>query len=582
MPKKKTLIDLIIQEKLIDPNAFNAFKKEAEDKHIPLEDYILSKGAIKEEDFYRLKAKFLGFPFKLLSEKLVDPGVFKLVPLEAVKHYKFIPLNIDSKKGALEVGMLDPEDVEAREALKFIAHRSSLSPKIYLVTPTDFRIILKQYSTLKGEVQTALTELEKEMKKEKIVLKVVDKKEKLEKIAEEAPITRVVATIINHAIEEKASDIHIEPIESSLKIRFRIDGILTTNLVLPVKIHPAIASRIKILSNLKIDETRVPQDGRFFTVIGNRQVDFRVSTFPTYSGEKIVMRILDPVSGLRSLPELGLEARNLKILKGAILRPYGLILITGPTGSGKTTTLYSILKILNKEDVNIVSLEDPIEYYLEGINQSQIRPEIGYTFATGLRHVLRQDPDKIMVGEIRDNETAALAIHAALTGHLVLSTLHTNTALGVIPRLIDMGVDPYLLPSTLILAMGQRLVRRLCPGKEGMTPSPKIKKRMDEEIEEIKQIDSKLLDKLKIKEPYKIYRPKPSKACPKGTSGRIAVYEILSMTPELEKVILKEPSETKIREEANRQGMLTMLQDGLLKALRGIVSFEEVTKTIEE
>ncbi len=574
---KKTLIDLILEKKLIDPAALNALKKEAKEKNVPLEDHLLAKQAIKEKDFFQLKAKLLKIPFRSLSGENIKIDVFRLIPIEAVQHYKFVPIAIDRKKGFIEVGILDPGNVEAREALKFIAHRNNLSPKIYLITPTDFNDVVKKYTTLKGEVRKALAELEKELKKEEVISKKPGEKGKLEKIAEEAPITRVVATILNHAIKAGASDIHIEPAEKNLKIRFRVDGALHTNLLLPKNIHPAVISRIKILSNLKIDETRVPQDGRFFTAVGNQKIDFRVSTFPTYAGEKVVMRILDPSVGLKKLSALGVTGRNLKVLKEEIQKPYGLILITGPTGSGKTTTLYSILNILNKEDVNIVSLEDPIEYYIEGINQSQVRPEIQYTFATGLRHVLRQDPDKIMVGEIRDNETAALAIHAALTGHLVLSTLHTNNALGVIPRLIDMGIDPYLLPPTLILAVAQRLVKKLCPdSKEVITPSPKIQKIIDREMDDIKKKGTKSL------KTDKLYRPKPSKTCPKGTKGRVAIFEMFRMTPQLENIILKEPSEANIKEEAERQGMLTMLQDGLLKSFEGVVGLEEVIKAIED
>jgi len=577
---KKTFIDLLLEKKLIDPITLDSARKEAKEKGLPLEDYILRQQIIKEEDFYRLKSQFLKIPFQSLVGKTISLDVLKLIPVEAAQHYKFVPIAIDPKKGILDTGILNPEDVEAREALKFIAHRNNLSPRIYLISQSDFNEIIKQYSSLKSEVKKALAELEQELKEgKKITIKKPEEREKIEKIAEEAPITRMVATIINHAIEERASDIHIEPVEKSLQVRFRIDGLLYTSLSLPIKIHSAIVSRIKILSNLKIDETRIPQDGRFFTTVGKKKIDFRVSTFPTYFGEKVVIRILDPTIGLKSLADLGLEGRNLRVLTEAIQKPYGLILLTGPTGSGKTTTLYSILNILNKEDVNIVSLEDPIEYNVEGVNQSQIRPEIGYTFATGLRHILRQDPDKIMVGEIRDGETAALAIHAALTGHLVLSTLHTNNALGVIPRLIDMGVDPYLIPPTLILAIAQRLVKRLCQdSKEALALSPKIQKIVETEMKDIKKKDAKI----SFKEPYKLYMPKPSPTCLKGTRGRVAVYEMLSMTPELEQVILKEPSEAKIEEEGERQGMLTMLQDGLMKALNGIVSFEEVLEEVQK
>ncbi len=566
---------------MVNPSILDTSAKEARAKNMPLEDYLIEKRVVKGDEIYSLKSKFLKVPLVDLAEKKISLDIFKLIPIEAAQNYKFVPLAIDFKKGILEVGMLRPEDVVAREALKFIAHRNNLSPKIYLITLTDFKEVLNQYSSLKGEVQKALVELEEELKKEKAISK--DKpetREKIEQIAEEAPITRVVAAILNHAIEERASDIHIEPSEQNLKIRFRVDGILQVSLVLPKKIHLAIVSRIKILSNLKIDETRVPQDGRFFTNVGKGKIDFRVSTFPTYAGEKVVMRILDPAVGLRSLSDLGIEGRNLRALQQAIQKPYGLILITGPTGSGKTTTLYSILNILNQEDVNIVSLEDPIEYYIEGINQSQVKPEIGYTFATGLRHVVRQDPDKIMVGEIRDGETAALAIHAALTGHLVLSTLHTNNALGVIPRLIDMGVDPYLLPSTLILAVAQRLIRKLCPdSREVLAPSPKTQRIIARELKEIEKKDPKALEPIKSN---KLYIPKPSKICPRGTKGRIAIYEMLEMTSQLEQIILKDPSETKIKEEAEKQGMFTLIQDGLIKALKGIVSFEEVIEETKE
>jgi len=577
---KKTFIDLLLEKKLIDPVTLDLIRKEAKEKGFPLEDYILRQQIIKEEDFYRFKSQFLKIPFQSLAGKTISLDVLKLIPVEAAQNYKFVPIAIDPKKRILDTGILNPEDVEAREALKFIAHRNNLLPRIYLISQSDFGEVIKQYTSLKGEVKKALAELELELKEgKKITIKKPEERETIEKIAEEAPITRVVATIINHAIEERASDIHIEPVEKSLQVRFRIDGLLYTSLNLPVKIHSAIISRVKILSNLKIDETRIPQDGRFFTTVGKKKIDFRVSTFPTYFGEKVVIRILDPTIGLKSLADLGLEGRNLRVLTDAIQKPYGLILLTGPTGSGKTTTLYSILNILNKEDVNIVSLEDPIEYNVGGVNQSQIRPEIGYTFATGLRHILRQDPDKIMVGEIRDAETAALAIHAALTGHLVLSTLHTNNALGVIPRLIDMGVDPYLLPPTLILAIAQRLVKRLCPDSKELLPlSPKIQKIIEAETKDMKKKDAKI----SFKEPYKLYRPKPSPTCLKGTKGRIAVYEMLYMTPELERVILKEPSEAKIGEEAERQGMLSMLQDGLMKALNGIVSFEEVLEEVRK
>jgi len=580
MPQK-SVFDILVSKKLISPSKLSALEKAAKQKGVSLESHLVAQQIISEEDFYRAKAELLGFPFRQIEEEKLKDELIDLVPAEPAEHYKFIPIKINRQKGILEVGMVSPDDVEAREALKFIAHKNNLSPKIYLISPSDFKKSLKQYKTLKSEVKKALAELKEEIEREKREREKAPKtKEEIEKIAEEAPISRIVATILNHGIEERASDIHIEPREENLLVRFRIDGVLHKSLTLPKRIHSAIVARIKILSNLKIDETRIPQDGRFFTMVADKKVDFRVSTFPTYMGEKVVMRILDPSIGLRSLAKLGLDRKSLKIFKESLKKPYGMILITGPTGSGKTTTLYSALNILNKEGVNIVSLEDPIEYYIEGVNQSQIRPEIGYTFANGLRHVLRQDPDKIMVGEIRDNETAALAIHAALTGHLVLSTLHTNNALGVIPRLIDMGIDPYLIPPTIVLAVAQRLLRRLCPeSRKPMTLSAETKKIVDREIEEIRK---KNPSALKGKNLYKFYRPEPSEECPEGTRGRIGIFETLAMTPQLEKIVLEDPSEANIKKEAERQKMLTMLQDGLLKAMDGLVSLEEVLRATEK
>jgi len=579
MPKQKTFLDFLISQKAIDSVILDGLKKEAEEKRQNLEELILEKGIIKEEKFYQLKSEFLNIPFKSLADYKAEPEAFKLVPLEAVQHYRFAPIGVDRKKKILEAGMLYPENVDAKEALKFIAHRNNLSPKIFIISLSDFKRIIKEYSTLTGEVKEALERLQEEIEEEKEEEGPMEK-EKIEKIAEEAPISKVVALIIKHAIEQRASDIHIEPSEKSTRVRFRIDGVLHVSLTLPARIHPAIISRIKILSSLKIDETRKPQDGRFFTESAGKKIDFRISTLPTYAGEKVVMRILDPTVGLKSLADLGLENRNLNVLENAIKRPNGMILVTGPTGSGKTTTLYSILHILNQEGVNIISLEDPIEYYIEGVSQSQVRPEIGYTFATGLRHILRQDPDKIMVGEIRDGETAALAVHAALTGHLVLATLHTNDAIGVIPRLIDMGVDRYLIPPTVILMIAQRLVQRLCPeSKKEVQPSPEVAKLIESQLAGVKP---ETLKQYNIKIPYKLYEPMISRECPKGTKGRIGVFEILEMTPQLEEIILKEPSESKIIEEAKRQGVTNMMQDGIIKALRGLVGLEEVRKETEE
>ncbi|KKT26482.1 MAG: Type 4 fimbrial assembly protein PilB [Parcubacteria group bacterium GW2011_GWA2_43_9b] len=529
------------------------------------------------------KAGELGIPLSDLAGKVISPQVLMEVTEEAATFYQFVP--IDKKGDVLDIGMLNPDDLKSQEAVRFIAQNRNFTPKISLITDTDFKNVLKQYRSLKGEVDTALQELEKELsvRDEPIEEGKRSKAEDaLEKVMAEAPITKIVAVILRHANEGRASDIHIESTEDRLKIRFRVDGILYTSLILPKAIQPAVVSRIKILSSLKIDETRVPQDGRFHSVIDGNKIDFRVSTFPTVFGEKVVLRLLDPGEGSKTFEQLGLDGRNLKLLEEAMNKPFGMILISGPTGSGKSTTLYTILKNMNQEEVNVVSLEDPVEYYIEGVSQSQTKPEIGYTFASGLRSILRQDPDIIMVGEIRDGETAELATHAALTGHIVLSTIHTNNSVGVVPRLVDMGVQGFLIPSSLTLAMSQRLVRRLCSEcKKATEPALKIKELLDKEAaglsdavkENIKEVDWKNLE---------IWQAPGCKFCAqKGTKGRIAIFEALAMTPQLEGIVIEGATEGKIVKEAERQGMITMRQDGIIKVLKGLISFEELIGAVE-
>jgi type IV pilus assembly protein PilB len=390
------------------------------------------------------------------------------------------------------------------------------------------------------------------------------------KIVEDAPVIKIVVVILRNAIEGNASDIHIEFTGEKVKVRFRVDGILHTTIILPPNVFSGIVARIKILSKLRLDEKRKPQDGSFSANINGRKIDFRVSTMPAYYGEKVVIRILDSEKGVKPLEQLGLSEMNLNIIKEAIKRPYGLILITGPTGSGKSTTLYSIMNSLDKEKSNVVSLEDPVEYHMPDINQSQIMPEIGYTFATGLRSILRQDPDIIMVGEMRDKETAQLAIQAALTGHLVLSTLHTNSAIGAVPRLVDMGVDPYLIAPTLIVSIAQRLARMTFPSSRKEVPlSESVKKQIEEQLKD-------LPDEFKPKIGDKMYDTVPSPECPSGTRGRIAVFEMFKIDKEMQEVILKNPTDAAIYKLARSKGMLLMREDALLKSLQGIIPFTEV------
>jgi type IV pilus assembly protein PilB len=568
--------DLLVQKGVISKDRLEACVKEAQSTGLLLED-SLEKVGVKEEDILEAKTKATGIPSKRLEGGKIPFDILKFIPEDSARTYKFAP--IGTKDGVLEIGILDPSDLDAREALQFIASRLNMPFRVYLISNADFKQILDAYRGLGGEVTKVLGDLETALSDDKRVRKPAQETQidtQGERIVEEAPITKMVAVILKHATEGHASDIHIEPSRDKLRVRFRVDGVLHTSLLLPMKVHESIIARIKILTNMQLDEKRKPQDGRFSARIDNREIDFRVSSFPTAFGEKIAIRILDPEKGVRALEESGLEGRNLDQVKKGLEKPYGLILLTGPTGSGKTTTLYAMMSILNQEKYNIVSLEDPIEYNIAGINQSQVKPEIGYDFASGLRSILRQDPDIIMVGEIRDKETAQLAIHAALTGHIVLSTLHTNSAIGVIPRLVDMGVEPYLIPPTLNLAIGQRLVRTLCADSKKAVPlEGPLKERIESEL---KNVDESV--KKKNNYPKEIYEPLPSPSCPKGTSGRTAVFEVLAMTPELEKIILASPGENEILKEARRQGMITMREDGIFKVLSGKIGLEELMETI--
>jgi len=573
-----SLINKLLEKGMIEKEKAAALQAEAKSSGKNVEELLLEQQTIPENIVFGAKSEDLRIPLREVEVEEVPLKTLESIPEETAKYYQMIPLK--RTDNSLEIGMVYPEDLKAQEALNFLARQKDFTYKVFLITSTIFKELLGQYRTLKREMGRALEELQIELKEEteKAMPKTAAE---YERIAEEAPITKIVAVILRHAVDGEASDIHIEPAGEKLRIRFRSLGDLHSSIVLPIKIHAAVVARIKILSNLKIDESRMPQDGRFSTKINGKMIDYRVSTFPTVLGEKVAIRILDPEFGKKDFKELGLEGRNLALVKESIQKPFGLILVTGPTGSGKTTTLYAILHLLNKEEVNIVTLEDPVEYFIGGINQSQVRPDINYTFASGLRNILRQDPDIIMVGEIRDEETASLVIHAALTGHIVLSTLHTSDSLGVVPRLIDMGVKPYLIPPTLQVAIAQRLVRRLCDNcKVRVKPNPKIRELILREVEAIP--DAAKAD-LNIPKNLEIYGTKGCQKCNNtGFSGRIAIFEAMAMTKTLSDIILKEPSETMLSKEAEAQGMITIRQDGLMKVLRGVTTIEEVLRVTEE
>ncbi len=568
-----TFLEFLADKKLLDAKQLPRIFAESEASAEPLDRHLQRHG-LTPEKILEAKSEYYGIPIHEIGSGTgaVPFEVLRYVPEESALHYGFAPVAIQD--GFLVVGVLNPEDIEAREALNFISAKEDIPYKLTLLSEKDFERILGAYKGLSGQVTQALEELETEdiSLEDDAVVSTTQKGSV--RIIEDAPVTKIVSTIIRYAVEGNASDIHVEPIRERIRVRFRVDGDLKTSLMLPSKVHSALVARIKVQAKLKLDEKRKPQDGRFQVRIQSRQVDFRVSTFPTYYGEKVVMRILDQERGVRNVDQIGLMANQKEMLLRAVSRPYGMILISGPTGSGKTTTLYSVLDLVDKEKFNVLSLEDPVEYAIEGVSQSQVFPEIGYTFATGLRTTLRQDPDIIMVGEIRDGETAKLAIQAALTGHLVFSTIHTNTSCGIVPRLIDMGVDPYLIAPTLVLGVAQRLVRKSCPGAgEEEKVEGALKAMIDDQFSDLPTEFHAQLPPMNS-----VMRLKPSPECPMGTRGREAVFEMYEMSRDIESVILSNPTENALYDTVRKKGMITMREHAIVKALEHSVPWEEVGK----
>ncbi|MFH1509812.1 MAG: GspE/PulE family protein [Candidatus Nealsonbacteria bacterium] len=571
----------LLDADMITAKQFEDAEKIAKKNGQEVEDVLVSEKIVPEEEMIKMKAYILGIPFVNLEKEKIDDNILKIIPEPIARSNNIIAFRKNGN--ILEVAMLDPEDLRT---IEFIKKTSNYKILPRLTTPESIKNVLGQYQkTLEAEFGDII-------KKESVGIKISkglespESKKDLKKMAEDLPVVRIVDTLLKHAILERTSDIHIEPTKKEVIVRYRIDGVLKDAMTLPKQASSGIVARIKVLSNLKLDEHRLPQDGRFKIETEDYKYSVRVSILPVFDGEKIVLRLLAETSQALTLEQLGLRGEALERVENNLRKPTGLILITGPTGSGKTTTLYSMMEILNVPGVNISTTEDPVEYRMPRVNQTQVNPKIGLTFASGLRSLVRQDPDIIMVGEIRDNETAGLAINASLTGHLVLSTLHTTSAAGAIPRLVDMKAEPFLISSTLNLILAQRLVRKLVGTKEKYKLKDLEIKNLEKycNLEKIAEIlkEEKLLDLNKgIKDIY-FYRPKSSKSAPEGYKGRIGIYEVLPVTETIKDLIIKEATTYQIEQQAQKEGMITMIEDGFIKAAQGLTSVEEVLRVIAE
>ncbi len=562
----KTVADVLLADGVITTPQYQNVKLQAATKGISIEDAIKNLGLATDTQLMQARAKLLGIGYVSLSAISFSPQALSFIPRTIAEKFSLIPFAYDDATKTLSIAMSNPTNLEA---VSFVQQKTGLSIKSFAATQEEItKSLSDQYhQDLVGEVGMALKETEESQKE-----KTIDSKD-IAKLIKEAPIAKIISTILEFAVTSRASDVHIEPLEDRVRVRYRIDGILYDKLSLPKSAQEALISRIKILSEMKIDEHRIPQDGRFNFKTGDQEVDLRISVLPASHGEKVVMRLLRKSGGVPTLPELGLNGPSLKNLDTAILRPHGIILVCGPTGSGKTTTLYAVLSKLNTPKVNIMSLEDPVEYAISGVNQVQINPAVGLTFAAGLRAFLRQDPNIILVGEIRDKETTDLALQAALTGHLVFSTIHTSNASGALPRLLDLGAEPFLLASTLTAIVGQRIARKICPDcKESYNPPPEV-------IAEIKNVLGQLMPAGEIK----LYKGKACAVCgDSGYSGRIGIYEVLTVSEKIARLVLERSDAATIEKQAMLEGMITMKQDGYLKVLAGVTTLEEILRVAQE
>lgn len=588
--EESQLESFILDSGLVSKKEMEEAKKTSAETGQNIGKVLVNKGVITEDDLRRMQAYILGIPFVDLKNQKLDFAVLSLIPEPIARNHNIVAFK--KKADALEVAMLDTEDLTA---IDFIKKKVSLKILPRLTDNESMKWALLSYQkTLKAEfgdiIQQAASDLKKDAESIKLSsVKDVDDsatESDLKKLAEDIPVVRIVDTLLKHAIIQDASDIHIEPMENQVLVRYRIDGILRDAMVLPKNTASGITARIKVLASLKLDEKRVPQDGRFKIDAEGEKVSFRVSTLPTYYGEKTVMRLLRENAHGFTLEGLGFHGKGLEDIHKALKLTTGMILATGPTGSGKTTTLYTMIDLINNPGVNISTIEDPVEYQMPRVNQTQVKPEIGFTFANGLRTLVRQDPDIIMVGEIRDNETAGLAINAALTGHLVLSTLHTNSAAGAIPRLLDMKVEPFLLVSTLNIVIAQRLVRRLAQSKTKYFLSKSELENLGKAVDLDRMLNflkqEKVVGEKDTWGEIPFYKPKPGKDTEDGYQSRIGIHETLKVSSTIKDMIMKDATSGAIEEQAKKEGMMTMLEDGIFKCVQGITTIEEVLRVISE
>lgn len=572
---QEKLISLLIDEGLVAEPVLQAAEEASKKNNKPLLAVLTEQGAVDDELLTHAIAQVSGVPYVNLTNSLINQDVLALLPEDIAERFMAVPLA--EVQNRLAVAMIDANNVQA---VDYLANRIQRPIKVFMASEAGVRHVLDQYRTDLSSVGEAAEASQQEAKSGESDIKT---------IVQDSPISRALSTILEYAVKSRASDVHIEPLEKALKIRCRVDGVLREIMQLPKSIEPALVSRIKILSNLKIDEHRIPQDGQFTVKVAAKEVDLRIAISPVVWGEQVVIRLLDKSGNSFDLEQMGYAGRALRAIRKGILRPNGMVLTSGPTGSGKSTSLYALIKEIKNDTVNIVTLEDPVEYKMDGVNQIQVNPEVGLTFANGLRSILRQDPDVVMVGEIRDAETAALGVQAALTGHLVFSTLHTNSAAGVLPRLLDMNVEPFLIASTVNTIIGQRLVRRVAPKRDAYLSSPietqNIMATVGHLLPKTKADVARVSEDLGYKDlplagqsAYTLVKGRDTPATPRGYAGRAGLYEVMDVTEAIQNLIVTRATSREIERKAIEQGMITMRQDGYLKALQGITTLEEVNR----